>query len=40
MMGWQKKPRKLRFALPEICVYENHEPVQLYSKKLETAAIK
>lgn len=40
MIGWEKKPRKLRFALPEICIYENCSPVQLYSKRQEGSGIK
>lgn len=33
MGDWDKKPRKIRFALPEICVYEHSQPSLLILKR-------
>jgi hypothetical protein len=35
-----KLPRKVRFLLPEICIFEKGTPVTLLTKKRETAPIK
>lgn len=40
MADWEQKLRKLRFLLPEICVYENLQPIQLIIKKTENMHIK
>jgi hypothetical protein len=40
MSSWEPKTRKLRFLLPEICVYENSQPTELISKKQENQHIK
>lgn len=35
-----KLPRKIRFMLPEICIFENGVPTTLITKKKEIAPIK
>ena len=40
MSEWQNKTKKLRFLLPEICVYENNSPLLLITKKGQNFPIK
>ena len=37
---WEKHPRKIRFALPEICVYDQCHPICFISKRKEAGEIK
>lgn len=34
------KPRKVRLALPEICLYHKNKPVKIFSKRTESGRIK